>query len=220
MPWKFSGLLYLELILLFYTGNISPPLMLLLALLSLFANILNFSGIFYVIGFECNSSFYNLTKCTWVQQISQKFVYRYVKIRVYGVKFQKMYSSWSPPWEPQTITFSGRFRKLLHYFRCYINLFAEGSAFTAFIKRTAHSVGHCGPEVSPQSNSRNSYMTFRTGPSPGCQMSMTLKHVSAVLSLIRLHKTDSDRNNHTAGRRQSDVVVWLQLCILEAQKHG
>jgi len=170
-------------------------------------------------GFVCNTSYYSLMKCIWKQHFSLKFVYRYVKI--YSINFLKMYTSWSPPWEPQTITFSGRFRKLLHYFRCTINFFfAEGRVFTALIKGTAHSVGHCGPEVLPQRNSRNSFTTFRTGPSPSCQMSMTLKHVSAVLSLIRLHKTESDRNNYTAGRRQSDVVVWLEICILEAQKHG
>lgn len=67
--------------------------------------------------------------------------------------------------------------------------FAEGLAFTALIKRTAHSVGHCGQEVLPQRNSRNSYTTFRTDPSRSCRMSMTPKHVSAVLSLFRLHKT-------------------------------
>lgn len=190
----------------------------LIALVSLFANILIFSGIFHVMGFVFNTTCYNLRKCTWKNKISPKFGYRYVKI--YGVNFRKMYSSWSPLWEPQTITFSGKFRKLLHYFRCTINLLAEGRAFTAFIKRTTHSAGHCDPEVLPQRNSRNSYTTFHTGPSPSCQMSMTLKHVSAVLSLIRLHKTESDRKNHTAGRRQSDFVVWLQLCILEARKHG
>jgi hypothetical protein len=122
---------------------------------------------------------------------------RYLKICC--VSFRKL--------KPHTITFSARFRTLLHYFRCTINLLAEGHAFSAIIKRTTHSAARCGPEVLPGRNSRNSYTTFHTGPSPTCQMSMTLKHVSAVLSSIRLYKTESDRNNHTAGRRQSDVVV-------------
>jgi len=45
-------------------GNISATLMPLIALVSLFANSLNFSGIFYGMGFVCNSLCYSLIKCT------------------------------------------------------------------------------------------------------------------------------------------------------------
>lgn len=177
----------------------------LIAMVSLFANTLNFSGIFYVIGAVCNSSCYSLMKCTGVHQISPKFVHGYVKI--FGVNFRKSTLHGHRLENLKLLAFPAGLESFSITSGAPLICLTKGRAFIAFIKRTTHSVGHCGPEVLPQRNSCNSYTTFLTGPSPSCRMSMTLKHVSAVLSLIRLHKTESDRNNHTAGRRQSDVVV-------------